>query len=72
MDALPPPSAAKRYPGGGGGGGRDLRVLKESLCHVTIIFAPPSSPFQRGISAGRPSLFTQVSKINSGDGGSSP
>ena len=29
--------------------GRDLRVLKESLCHVTIIFAPPPPPFQSGI-----------------------
>ena len=32
------------------GRGRDLRVLKESLCHVTIIFAPPPPPpFQCGI-----------------------
>ena len=31
--------------------GRDLRVLKESLCHVTIIFAPPPRYrlFQSGI-----------------------
>ena len=41
---LPLSLPAKRYPG------RDLRVLKESLCHVTIIFAPPPlPPFQSGI-----------------------